>query len=133
MDFPLQLNHHLLIREAIDGSYQVLYASNETTGKEIVSLVRHVLTEETIVTCDGDPNAQFDVYRNCFRDLSIILHNRLVELFGSVWEVTAGSVGQCFTINVIDDNQREEYFLTIANIYLQVFRFYAKEKQIINQ
>ena len=120
-----------MILEAREGSSQVLYASNESIAGEIVSLAKQYIEDEELITCDSDHNAKFDVYRNCFRDLSILLLNRLIEEFGSVWEVTTGSVDHCFSINTIDDGHREEYFLTVGNIYFQIFRFYAKEKKIV--
>lgn len=123
-----------MLTDAHKGSAQVLYAANQTTVEAIISVAKEVLLDEDMISCwHSKPGAQFNVYKNCFRELTLILHNKLMFKIGLHLVVTTGTVDHCFTIVVINESDREEYFFTIGDIYFEVFKyknqFIAKEEQ----
>lgn len=112
-----------ILNEARNGTPDVLYMSNETEAHSIISVAKESLNSEDLINCYDSTDAQFDVYRNCFRDISIDLNNKLMELSDRQWFITIGSVNHCFMISNNYNNNRDEYFFKIANIYFEIFKY----------
>ena len=112
-----------LVLEAQNSTAQILFGHNESTADAIVKIIKECLVSEYIYNCFEEPKPEFDVYKNCFRDLSISVHNSLYRELSGYWVVTTGTVDHCFTINVINESQSQQYFLQIGNIYFEIFNF----------
>jgi len=105
---------------ARDGKTDVIYSSDEEKVKGVVSVAKETLLEDIASCMKIDPD--FDVYRTCFRDLSIYFHNNLEKKFGPQWIVTTGKVANCFMITT-SNPEHEEYFFRIEDIYFEVFKY----------
>jgi hypothetical protein len=105
---------------AREGSSEIFYSADEEKANQIISVAKEALAEN-IASCYRT-NPEFDVYRSCFRDLSVFFHNKLEKKFGPQWIVTTGRVAYCFMITTID-SEKEEYFFKIGDIYFEVFNY----------
>jgi hypothetical protein len=109
-----------LLVGAREGSPEILYSANEEKMNLIISVAKETLAEN-IASC-YKTNPEFDVYKSCFRDLSVFLHNKLEKKFGPQWIVATGRVAYCFMITTIAA-EKEEYFFKIGDIYFEVFKY----------
>jgi hypothetical protein len=109
-----------LLVGAREGSPEILYSANEEKMNLIISVAKETLAEN-IASC-YKTNPEFDVYKSCFRDLSVFFHNKLEKKFGPQWIVATGRVAYCFMITTIAA-EKEEYFFKIGDIYFEVFKY----------
>jgi hypothetical protein len=109
-----------LLIGAREGSPEILYSADEEKANLIISVAKESLAEN-IASC-YKTNPEFDVYRTCFRDLSIYFHNKLEKRFGPQWIVTTGRVAYCFMVASMN-YEKEEYFFRIGDIYFEVFKY----------
>jgi hypothetical protein len=109
-----------LLVGAREGSLEIFYSADEEKANLIISVAKETLAEQ-IASC-YKTNPEFDVYRTCFRDLSIYFYNKLEKRFGPRWIVTTGRVAYCFMVTSIE-SEKEEYFFRIGDIYFEVFKY----------
>jgi hypothetical protein len=109
-----------LLVGAREGSTEILYSADEEKANQIISVAKEALAEN-IASC-YKTNPEFDVYRTCFRDLSIYFHNKLEKRFGPQWIVATGRVAYCFMVTNIEA-EKEEYFFKIGDIYFEAFNY----------
>jgi len=99
---------------------EIIYSADEEKANIIISVAKETIFDE-LASC-MKTNPEFDVYKTCFRDLSIYLHNNLEKKFGPYWIVTTGRVAHCFMIST-PEPEHEEYFFRFGEIYFEVFKY----------
>ncbi|UXI17548.1 LIM-type domain-containing protein, partial [Sarcoptes scabiei] len=111
-----------LLEMARKEKYEIFFTSNENKITEIIEVAKNIITIE-FPSCQQDyhPN-KFDIYRNCFRSLSIEFHNRLSMRFQSHWFTMIGRSHYSFMITTIQ-SKRNEYLFRIGEIFFQTIEY----------
>ena len=89
----------------------------------IANIARSVV-KQTFHSCTQNiPVGKYDEYRNCFRDLSIELHNRLeTNLPNAHFFVCSGRLNYAFMVTTIN-SKRKEYFISIGDILFELLEY----------